>query len=250
MLPLLLNYHIPSPSRPNYISMGSKTDIATRAIIVTLKSPLGERSTNQIADLTGLNPRTINAIYAKAIQRRFDPYRYPITIKDAYIEDGYRPGRPTKQTEAFKDLLTSKVRIDRFGRELSYADLVGYLSANGQECSIQTVSTYLKKLKFRKTKPTRKPGLTKKMKDEYLSWYLYHQDWTLEDWKNVIWSDKTSVILCQRRGGYRIWRIAKEAYIKSAIRERWKGYSEFMFWAYFTYNTKGPQYSYIPETAQ
>ncbi|KAF7501992.1 hypothetical protein GJ744_001743, partial [Endocarpon pusillum] len=43
---------------------------------------------------------------------------------------------------------------------------------------------------------------------------------TLEDWKNVIWSDETSVILGQRRGGIRLWRDPEEAYKKTQKRVR------------------------------
>jgi len=35
-----------------------------------------------------------------------------------------------------------------------------------------------------------------------------HQDWSLEDWKKVVWSDETSVILGHRRGGVRVWRTS------------------------------------------
>ena len=72
--------------------------------------------------------------------------------------------------------------------------------------------------------------MTKKMRKERLEWCLQHKDWTLEDWRNVIWSDETAVVLLHRRGRYRIWRKADEATVKKCIRERWKGYSEFMFW--------------------
>jgi hypothetical protein len=49
-------------------------------------------------------------------------------------------------------------------------------------------------------KPTKKPGLTDKMKAARLKFCQDHADWTLEDWKNVIWTDETSVVLGHRRG--------------------------------------------------
>jgi len=101
---------------------------------------------------------------------------------------------------------------------------------------------------YRKTKPTRKPGLTQEMRSARLKWALEHKDWTLEDWKNVIWTDETSVVINHRRGGYRVWRKADERVVKSCIRERWKGYSEFMFWGCFSYDKKGPCHVYQPET--
>ena len=92
---------------------------------------------------------------------------------------------------------------------------------------------------MRKTKPTRKPGLTAQMKKDRLEFCLRHEDWTLEDWKNVIWTDETSIILGYCLGGYHIWRTPEERFLKSTIRERWKGFSEFMFWGTFIYNKKG-----------
>lgn len=103
---------------------------------------------------------------------------------------------------------------------------------------------------MRKTKPTRKPGLTKKMMADRLRFAKDHEHWTLEDWKNVIWTDETSVVLLHRRGGYRVWRTKDEAFLKSCIRERWKGYTEFMFWGSFTYDKKGPCHIWGPETKQ
>jgi hypothetical protein len=91
--------------------------------------------------------------------------------------------------------------------------------------------------------------LTKKMRQERLNWCLAYKDWTLEDWKNVIWLDETSVVLNYRCGSFRVWRKADEAFTKLVVRERWKGYTEFMFWSCFLYDYKGPLYIWRPETA-
>jgi transposase len=149
-----------------------------------------------------------------------------------------------------KESIVKKVRRDRYGREKSCADLAGDLSREGVDISATTVWRVLKSAGYNKTKPTRKPGLTKKMKEERLAWCRTHEHWTLDDWKNVIWSDETSVVLNHRRGGYRVWRTRDEAFTKSVIRERWKGYSEFMFWGCFSYDYKGPCHVWKPETAQ
>ena len=97
-----------------------------------------------------------------------------------------RPGRPSKQTEELKQEVISKVRRDPYGREKSTADIAGELSLEGIQVSRVTIWRILKAAGFRKTKPTRKPGLTKKMKKDRLNWCLEHKDWTLNDWKNVI----------------------------------------------------------------
>lgn len=58
------------------------------------------------------------------------------------------------------------------------------------------------------------------MRKERLDWCLARQHWTLEDWKNVIWSDETSILI-HRRGGYRVWRMPAEKFLRSVIQERW-----------------------------
>jgi hypothetical protein len=87
------------------------------------------------------------------------------------------------------------------------------------------------------------------MKEARLQFALRYQYWTLEDWKNVIWSDETSVLLGHRRGSYKVWRRPWEITVRSCIRERWKGFSEFMFWGCFTYDYKGPCHIWKRETA-
>lgn len=104
-------------------------------------------------------------------------------------------------------------------------------------------------MNMRKTKPTRKPGLTPKMREARLKFAMEHKDWTEEDWKKVIWSDETSVVIGQRRGGYRVWRTPEEAFTSSCVRNRWKGYSEFMFWGAFSWDAIGPSHCWQRETA-
>ena len=76
-----------------------------------------------------------------------------------------------------------------------------------------------------------------------------YKDQMIKDWKKVIQTDETSVLLGARRGKVRVWRIPKEAYNPTVIRNRWKGFSEFMFQGSFTYNKKGPCYVWQKETA-
>jgi hypothetical protein len=231
--------------------MAPNTDIATRALVVTLKSPSGGKTTNQVVAITSLNRRLVDKIYARACERGFDPNAIPLIIKDEYLQDAPRSGRPVKQGDVLSQAVIKKVRYDRYGREKACTDLAGELSQElGIDVSASTIHRCLKTYGFKKSKPTRKPGLTKKMRAERLQWCLDHQDWTLEDWKNVIWSDETSVVIGHRRGGYKVWRTADEAFAKSCIRERWKGYQEFMFWGCFTYDKKGPSHCWLPETAK
>jgi len=55
----------------------------------------------------------------------------------------------------------------------------------------------------------------------------------------VIWTDETAVVVGYRRRGYRVWRTLVERYLRSYTRKRWKGFTEFIFWAFYYYDFKG-----------
>ncbi|EDN06635.1 predicted protein [Histoplasma mississippiense (nom. inval.)] len=78
--------------------MAPNTDIATRALVVALKSPYIAKTTTEIMNITNLSARQINRIYARAFERGFNPDLLYLTIRDEFLQDAPRSGRPTKQT--------------------------------------------------------------------------------------------------------------------------------------------------------
>lgn len=126
-------------------------------------------------------------------------------------------------------------------RELSTpksADIVSPRIRGG--LSDRSVHRILRRRGYKPCKPMRKPGLTKENKLARLTWCLDHKDLTLKDWKNEIWSDETSVTWRGQQRRISVWRTAGEAYQYHCIRRRWKGFKQFMFWARFSYDEKGP----------
>ena len=96
-------------------------------------------------------------------------------VDNQYVEDKPRSGRPTKQNPSTVSIILSKVRLDRYGREKTCADLAGDLSELGINISGTTIYRVLRNAGFRKTKLTRKPGLTKKIRAERLAWCLTYE---------------------------------------------------------------------------
>lgn len=76
--------------------MAPNTNITTRAIIITLLSPVSGKTTIKVAEKTSLSARQVNRIYARVIQRGFDPNHIPLTIRDEWLKDAPRTGRPSK----------------------------------------------------------------------------------------------------------------------------------------------------------
>lgn len=213
-------------------------DLITRAQAVILKS-IGE-TLEVINQQTGINIRQVRNIYNKATERGWSPGTPLLTI---HLQDAPRSGRPRKITPLLEAEIIEAIQQDRYGREQTVRQL-----SDRYGISHNSIWKILRKKKFRKTKPTRKPGLTKAMKEARYQFAKRYEHFTLEDWKRIIWTDETSIMLGHRRGGYRVWRQAHERCVKSCIRERWSGYSEFMFWGSFTYDFKGPCHIWRPET--
>lgn len=174
--------------------MASNTDIATHSLVITLKS-IAQKTSLEISGITGISVHTINLIYAHSIEQGFDPNIWSIIIKDIYLKDAPCSSRPSKQTPEVQQQVIFKIQTDHYSHEKTCADIAGELSQEEFNISAQTIQRILRIAGFWKTKPIWKSDLTKRMKEEQLQFCLAHKDWTLEDWKLVIWSDETSVIL-------------------------------------------------------
>jgi hypothetical protein len=106
----------------------SESEISIRSVIIFLKSPLGGAlSASKIQAL--LDPQIaisisqINTIYKNAIERGFNPNASKFLIKDEFVTNLQRTGRPSKQTKEVIQLVQDAIERDCFGREKSCADI-------------------------------------------------------------------------------------------------------------------------------
>ena len=176
--------------------------LATRAQALAMKA-MGA-TLEHIERITEIKRRTLQYIFKRARSRGWDPSSRPLVL-DGYVLDAPRAGSKVKITREFEQRILKKVTTDRFGREKSCA----YIAAECG-CSAQTVWRVLRRHGYRKTKPTRKPCLSQEMKEARLQFALRYEHWTIDDWKNVIWSDKTGIVLGHKKGRYKLWHLAKE----------------------------------------
>lgn len=197
----------------------------------------------QVQQYLDMPKSTVESIKRRARQRGYDSQANN-RIELQFVEDAPRSSRPKEITKEKEQEVLDIVQKDRNGREKS-AEVIAYES----KLSMSSVKRILKDNKFSSVKPTWKPGLSEKAKADRVAFAKIYEHWTLEQWKDVVWSDETSVILGHRRGGLRVWRTVPEKHEPSCIRRRWKGFNEFMFWGCFTYDKKGPCYIWKKETA-
>ena len=218
--------------------VGAHIDIGTRVQALTLLE-IG-MPVSEIIKITKVSKPSIHRLRKTALERRYAPEVCKVILA-AYVEDAPKSGRPVKAIEAVEELVISTVSKNSTTCKLSCQRIADSIAPTAL-ISARTVHRILKRRGYRALKPTYKPGLTAENKLARLKWCLDHKDWTLEDWKNVIWSDETSVTMGGQRGRRRIWRLQSEAYLNHCIRRRWKGFKQFMFWGYFLYDLKGPCY--------
>jgi hypothetical protein len=177
----------------------------------------------RIMEVSGMSKASIYLLRKTAHARGYDPKVDP-HIKEEYVIDAPRAGRPKVTNEVDEANIIQHVQETRAGRESNCAQLRHQFGV-----SAMTIHRILRAQKMGKRKPSWKPGLTDAMRAARYEFAKKYEHWKLEDWKNVIWSDETSVILGHRQGAMRVWQKPAERYHKTCIRTRWTGVSKFMF---------------------
>lgn len=102
-----------------------------------------------------------------------------------------KAGRPQKVSQSEKKHLALLISLNRAKNAAEAARLFNANREN--KISVQTVRRVLKEYGLKAKKIKKKPAISKKNKWERLKWARKHREWTVEDWKRVIWSDETKI---------------------------------------------------------
>ncbi len=91
-------------------------------------------------------------------------------------------------------------------------------------------------------RPHRVPLLSDKNRKRRLQFAQAHQIWTIEDWKNVAWSDESWFMLRHSDSRVRIWRKEHESMDPSCLVSMVQaaGGGDVMVWGIFSWHTLGP----------
>lgn len=152
----------------------------------------------QIRDLLGISEATQSNILKKARDQGYDP-AVDMRVLQHYVEDGTRSGRPREIGDDIKHQIVETIESSYAGRAKT-ADVLAYEAG----ISVSSVLRILHDAGLKVVKPTTKPGLSSEQRATRLKFCKEHEHWTLDDWKKVIFTDETSVILGVRRGGIRL----------------------------------------------
>ncbi len=105
-----------------------------------------------------------------------------------------------------------------------------------------TTRRTLKQMGSSSRRPHQVPLLSAKNRTQSLQFAQAHQNWTIEDWKNVAWSDESRFLL-RHSDSVRIWRKEHEGMDPSCLVSTVQaggGGGGVMVWGIFSWHTLGP----------
>ncbi len=107
--------------------------------------------------------------------------------------------------------------------------------------SERTTHQTLKQMCYSSRRPHRVPLLSAKNRKRRIQFAQVHQNWTIEDWKNVAWSDESWFLLWHSDGRVRIWRKEYESMDPSCLVSTVQAADGgVMVWGIFSWHTLGP----------
>uniref|UniRef100_A0A3B5RET6 Tc1-like transposase DDE domain-containing protein n=1 Tax=Xiphophorus maculatus TaxID=8083 RepID=A0A3B5RET6_XIPMA len=161
-----------------------------------------EKTSKEIAETTRIGLRTVQRI-----------------IKN--WKDGGEPSSSRKKCGRKKILNDGDRRLLKHlvksnGRKTT-AELRSMFNCESKSISTRTMRRELKGLGLNSCVAVRKPLISKANQKKRLQFPREHKDWTLEEWKRVMWSDESRFTLFQSDGRIRVRREAGEVMHPSCL---------------------------------
>ena len=117
-------------------------------------------------------------------------------------------GRPTKLSSANTHYA---IHLLRTGKAENAAQITKPLAdIINQPLSRRTIHRHLKTVGMKAVVKHKRPYLKKQHRKARLDWAIAHQDWTVEDWKRVIYSDETKINSFGSDGRTKVWKMPGE----------------------------------------
>lgn len=198
--------------------------------------PIPQEIVNNIISLLnqGLSTRKIGKI-CKVSNFTVQKLRN-IHCPNVEIKKGGRPKKLTVQDKRFC------VRALTSGRAKTAREVTNRLKEDmGVSVSVKTVTRALNQAGLASAEKKKKPMLSRANIKARLEFAKGHRDWTVEDWKRVIWSDETKINRFQSDGRSWYWKREENQLQPHHIKQTVKhGGGSIMIWGCMT--AEGPGY--------
>jgi hypothetical protein len=159
--------------------------------------------------------------------------------KEVYPDkENHKAGRPTKLSTTDQNAAIKQISTGRAKNAVEVAKNINPLLP--QPVSIQTIRNTLHKADVDTTKKKKKPKLTAAHRKARLNFAEKYENWTLEDWKRVIWSDETKINRFGSDGQQYVWGRKGESLGGRDVEETLKfGGGNIMVWGCMGWNGVG-----------
>ncbi len=134
-------------------------------------------------------------------------------------------------------------RMGRLVRDDRKATIIQIITRynQGMQDTISERTTCAEQMGYSSRRTHQVPLLSAKNRKRRLQFARAHQNWTIEDWKNVAWSDESRFLLQHSDGRVRIWCKEHESMDPSCLVSKVQaGGGGVMVWGIFSWHTLGP----------
>lgn len=202
---------------------GKPVDIETRAKVLTLHTE--GYSIRAIALKLNVKKSTVHLILRRQIQR-------------GNLHDLERPG-PSRITSKADD--QHLVLISKRNRRLTAPEITAeYNRERRNPISVSTVKRRLQEANLHGRIAAKKPLLRRGNRQKRLLWARNHRNWTIDDWKNVLWSDESKFETFGQRRRVFVRRAPNEKMMPDCVIPTVKhGGGSVLVWGCFSYNGTG-----------
>ncbi|KAG2212059.1 hypothetical protein INT46_009433 [Mucor plumbeus] len=151
---------------------------------------------------------------------------------------GKSTGRPSAFDDYTQRHLERTIRRDPFQ---TLETITGQLRMMGKNVSRSTTRKWVGKLGFRYYTPAVKPKMNEEHKKNRLEWAHLHKNWSIEQWRQVIWSDESRFRVSGNDGTPLVLRKEGERYESChTLRSVKFGGGSLMVWSCFWAGGLGP----------
>ena len=147
-------------------------------------------------------------------------------------------GRKRKTSEQLDRAICREVMKDR---RITIATVMDMYNLRGVVSESTISRRIFEGLGFHSWFATKKGFISEKNRIKRLEWYLAHRDWTIEQWRRVLWSDESPFVL-RYNGRVRVWRLPSERYEPGCTVATIKHDVKINVWGYFTAHGVGELY--------
>ncbi len=138
-------------------------------------------------------------------------------------------GHPSKLSSRAQHAILSQITMGKVSNAVQATKHINTIIPH--PVSSQTVRNVLKKHSFKAVTKKKKPLLSAMHRKKCLAFALKYKEWTVEDWKRVIWSDETKINRIGSDGKQWVWKQVGEGLISREVQGTVKfGGGKIMVW--------------------